>query len=118
MPEIHRMSTTTAYQTIKNLRSLFTCHVIPDQVVSDNGPQFIATEFGELLRNNGIKHIRCSPYHPSSNGQAERFVRSFKEAMIACKNDSLSLNHKIDNFLLTYTSTLHATIQVFKLNNS
>ena len=29
-PEIHRMSTTTAYQTIKILRSLFACHGIPD----------------------------------------------------------------------------------------
>ena len=29
--------------------------------------------------------------------------------MIACENDSLSLHHKIDNFLLTYRSTPHAT---------
>ena len=29
--------------------------------------------------------------------------------MIACENDSLSLNHKIDNFLLTYRFTPHAT---------
>ena len=49
-------------------------------------------------------HLLNSPYHPS-NGQAERFVRSFKEAMNACENDSLSLDHKIDNFLLTYRST-------------
>ena len=60
------------------------------------------------MKNNGIKHIRCSPYHQSSNGQAERFVKSFKEAMIACENDSLALDHKIDNFLLTYRSP-HAT---------
>ena len=54
-------------------------------------------------------NIGCSPYHPSSNGQAETFVRSFKEAMIACENGSLALDHKIDNFLLTYRSTPHAT---------
>ena len=77
-PEIHRMSTTTAYQTINILRSLLACHGIPNQVVSDNGPQFIATEFGEFLQNNGIKHIHCSTYHPSSNGEAERFVRSYE----------------------------------------
>ena len=98
-PEMYRMYTTTAYQTIKILKSLFACHAIPDQVVSDNGPHFIATKFEEFLRNNGIKHIRCSPYHHSSNRKAEKFVKSFIEAMIPCENDSLSLNHKIDNFL-------------------
>ena len=50
------MSTTTTYQTIKILRSLFARYGIPDQVVSNNGPQFISSEFGEFMKNNGIKH--------------------------------------------------------------
>ena len=87
------MSTTTTYQTIQILRSLFGRDVIPDQIVSDNGPHFIATEF---MNQNGIKHIECSPYYPSSKkGQAERFVRSFKEIIRACEHENLSLTHKI-----------------------
>ena len=66
---------------------------------SDNGPQVITAEFSTFMKQNGIKHIKCSPYHPSSNGQAERFVRSFKEA---CENENLSLE-------LTYRTTPHTT---------
>jgi len=28
-------------------------------------------EFETFIKNNGVKHIRSAPYHPSSNGEAE-----------------------------------------------
>ncbi len=70
------------------LRHLFAVHGIPEQ---DNGPQFISEEFA---RTNGIRHIRCSP---ASNGEAERLVRTFKEAMKTGKGDGLTLTHRLDN---------------------
>ncbi len=47
---------------------------LPLQLVSDNGPQFVAAEISEFFKQNGVKHIRCNLYHPASNGLAERFV--------------------------------------------
>ena len=93
------MALTTTARTITALRHLFATHGIPEQVVSDNGPQFISADFEEFMRTNGIKHSRSSPYHPASNGEVERFVRTFKEAMRAGKDDGLSLAHRLDNFL-------------------
>ncbi|XP_028400838.1 uncharacterized protein K02A2.6-like [Dendronephthya gigantea] len=59
---------------------------------------------------NGIQRILVAPYHPSSNGQAERFVQTFKHFMKASDSKSSArLQLKVNNFLLTYRSTPRAT---------
>ena len=54
-----------------------------DQLVSDNGPQFTARHFTNFVNANGIRHIRTAPCHPASNGEIQRFVQTFKQAMKA-----------------------------------
>lgn len=107
--EVIEMNSTTTSKTIEALRQSFAAYGLPQQIVSDNGPQFTSEEFSAFLRGNGIKHHRCTPYHPSSNGEAERFVRTFKESIKASCRDGLTLSHRIQNFLLMYRSTPHAT---------
>ena len=111
-PEVFVMQSTTTNKTIEVLRHLFAAHGIPEQVVTDNGPQFVADEFASFLKGNGVKHIRTIPYHPASNGLVERFVQSFKQALRASQNDGRSLNNRLSTFLLTYRSTQHATTGV------
>lgn len=36
--------------------------------------------FGRVALENGIEHRLTKPYHPWTNGQAERMVRSIKES--------------------------------------
>ena len=103
------MSQTTTSRTIAVLRHLFASHGISEQVVSDNGPQFTSEDFTEFMKANGIRHTRCAPYHPASNGEAERFVRTFKEAMKTGRGDGLTVAHRLENFLLTYRTTPHTT---------
>jgi len=56
-------------------------------VVSDNGPQLTADTFEEFCKQHGIKHITTAPFHPASNGLAERFVQMFKLTVIKNIND-------------------------------
>jgi putative transposase len=42
------------------------------RLVSDNGPGYLANAFEDYLRMLAIRHIRCSPHHPQSNGKLER----------------------------------------------
>ena len=104
------MKTTTADSTINAMRNIFVRYGLPTQVVSDNGPPFQSAEYEEFLRQNGIQRILVSPYHPSSNGLAERFLQTFKYAMESSADDpASSIQRRIQNFLLSYRSTPHAT---------
>ena len=86
-PEVIVMASTMATRTITALRELFARNGIPNQLVSDNdsdnGPQFVSEEFKQFLANNGVRHIRSSPYHPASNRAAERMVQTMKSALKA-----------------------------------
>jgi putative transposase len=46
---------------------------ITPQIISDNGPQFIARDFKEFIRICGMTHVRTSSYYPQSNGKIERW---------------------------------------------
>ena len=111
-PEVVPMNSTTSTQTITVLRQVFSAYGIPRQLVSDNGPQFTSVEFATFCQVNGIKHIRTSPYHPASNGLAERFVQSFKVAMKKAEKDGLPFSQRLATFLLSYRTTPHATTNV------
>ena len=69
------MTSITTEKTINDLRLLFAQHGLPEEVIPDNGPQLISNEFAEFIHKNGIKHNLTPPYHPQSNGAAERAVR-------------------------------------------
>ena len=77
-PEVVKMSTTSAKATVTTLRDIFSRHGLPEIIVSQNGPQFTATEFEQFCTSNGILHRISALYKPSTNGQAERVVQILK----------------------------------------
>ena len=102
------MRNTTAAETVATLRSLVARMGLPEQVVSDDGPQFVSGEFKHFTEMNGIRHVTGAPYHPSTNGLAERMVQSFKNAVKADRSDR-SIQHKLDRFMFAYRTAPHAT---------
>ena len=55
------------------------------QIISDNGPQFLARDFKEFIRLVGATHVRTSPYYPQSNGKLERWHKTLKSDAIRVK---------------------------------
>ena len=111
-PEVRFMKSTTALKTLEVLRDWFSSHGIPHRLVTNNGPQFVAQEFADFCKNNGIRHTKSAPYHPASNGLVERFVQTLKQSIKDTLNDGRSLNHRLASFLLTYRTTPHSTTGV------
>ncbi|RXN15281.1 gypsy-18 is [Labeo rohita] len=102
---------TSAEKTINILRHLWASYGFPKELVSDNGPPFTSREFEEFLRKNGVRHVLSPPYHPATNGQAERVVQIFKKAWERLRSQSVAPHMRLARFLLTYRNTPHTVTE-------
>ena len=73
-PEVWDMGSTSSAKTIEVMQQFFKKYGLPEQIVSDNGPQFRSSKFAEFLSHLGVKHYRSAVYHPATNGQVERLL--------------------------------------------
>ena len=105
--DIYPVKSATSQATIEKLRQSFSVFGLPKLLVSDNGTCFTSAEFETFMKQNGIDHVRSAPFHPSSNGLAERAVQTFKEGMKKIKGDTLQT--KLSRFLFSYRITPHTT---------
>ena len=105
--EVRMVHSVTSLSTIQELRSVFATHGLPEIIVSDNGTAFTSNEFQEFTSKNGIHHIKTAPYHPASNGLAERAVQTFKEGLKKLTEGSVET--KLARFLFQYRLTPHST---------
>ncbi|XP_052749474.1 uncharacterized protein K02A2.6-like [Galleria mellonella] len=99
--------TTTA--TIKILKNFFTTFGLPITIVSDNGRQFRSEEMMTFLKENGIQSKFTAPFHPSTNGQAERYVQTFKNKIKSMIHEKGTLMEKLSRFLMMYRKTPNNT---------
>ena len=57
----------------KELVNLFSHIGVPDEILTDQGTNFISSLLEEIYCLFHIKRIRTTPYHPQSDGVVERF---------------------------------------------
>ena len=105
--EVHITSAATSAVTINKMKLSFSTLGLPEILVTDNGPAFASQEFAAFVKANGIKHITSVPYHPASNGLAERAVQTFKAAMKKLKTGALE--DRVMKFLFKYRITPQST---------
>ncbi len=105
--DIYPVKSATSQATIEKLRQSFSVFGLPKMLVSDNRTCFTSAEFETFMKQNGIDHVKSAPFHPSSNGLAERAVQTFKEGMKKIKSDTLQT--RLSRFLFSYRITPHTT---------
>lgn len=106
---VERVKNADGLSTVRKLTEIFALFGNPEVIVSDNGTPFTSSEFGELCKTNGIKHIRSAPYHPSTNGEAERFVQVFKRALRPHAGTGVDTQLEVTRFLQRYRTIPHST---------
>ncbi len=74
------------------------------------GTCLVSQEFEQFLITNGIRHFTSSPYHPATNGLAERAVQIVKNGLKREKEGSLSL--RLSKVLFNYRISPHNTTNV------
>jgi putative transposase len=82
----------TTENTLTVLKQAIAQHGSPDEILTDRGTQFYASEgerkekgisqFEQYLADQGIKHILCRVNHPQTNGKLERFYGVLEDKMI------------------------------------
>ncbi|PIO76257.1 integrase core domain protein [Teladorsagia circumcincta] len=103
-PEILQVCSISTSATIKAMKRIFAQFGNPQTLVTDNGTQFTSTMSVEFCRQRGIRHIRSPPFHPQSNGQAERFVDTFERGLAKLKREGPS-TEALQDFLMAYRAT-------------
>jgi len=57
----------------------------PHTLVTDSAPTFMSDEFQDYCHARGIVHLTGAPYHPATNGAAERLVQTFSRVSVSQK---------------------------------
>ena len=107
--EVELMSEVTATKIVSMLLKLFCREGIPETIVSDNGPQFIARKFVDFLDSHGVNHLKTANYHPRANGLVERFNRTLGNFLASAKQMGGDLQARLTEMLGAYNATPHAT---------
>ena len=89
--EVVGLKTMEATEIIQALKSIFARFGIPEMLVSDNGPQYVATQFMSFAEKYGFIHVTSLPKYPQSNGAAERAVQTVKRLMAKSTDFHLAL---------------------------
>ena len=77
-PEAIPLRTTNAKTVAEALIQYFSRVGIPDEIVSDQGSNFMSKLLAQLYDQLGVTKIKTSVYHPEANGLVERFNGTLK----------------------------------------
>ncbi|XP_037965358.2 uncharacterized protein K02A2.6 isoform X1 [Plutella xylostella] len=111
-PEVFLMSNITAGKTISIFKDVYTRFGYPLHLVVDNGPTWTSNEFKEFCNITGVKMSFTPPYHPATNGAAERFVQTFKNHVKKIVDSGHNLEYATNLFLFDYRTSVNRTTGV------
>ncbi|XP_037580326.1 uncharacterized protein K02A2.6-like [Dermacentor silvarum] len=103
---------TPAEKSLEDLVKVLSDHYEPASRIIAERFRFNRRYQAEVfLRSNAVQHVKTPPYHPASNGAAERLVQTVKKNLVRqlrderCSGQARTIQHRLDQFLFTYCNT-------------
>ena len=101
-----------AQTTCNALMEVFARFGLPREILSDNGGNFTAGVTEKLMQMLGVKHIKCSPFHPESNGMLERSHQVLKKTLDKLGASQSNWDEYLPQTLLALRTAPHATLGI------
>ena len=79
--EVAKLIRTTSPDIVVHLKSMFARHGIRDQLVSNNGLQFLSNALAQFAEEYALTHTTTSPRYPQANSEVERAVQTVKHLL-------------------------------------
>lgn len=80
-PEAIPLRSIDAETIAEELITVFSRYGIPQEILSDQGSNFMSQLLKEMYRLMKIHPIRTTPYHPQTDGLVERFHKTLKSVL-------------------------------------
>ncbi|CAG8555675.1 11033_t:CDS:1 [Paraglomus occultum] len=107
--EVAALSTKDASSVVAFVTRRIICrHGIPSEITTDNGAEFVNSQFESLCKKNRIKQIKTTPYHPQGNGLVERYNQTLVRTLRKILDGGLT---EWDNFIAPATFAYNTSVQ-------
>ncbi len=107
--EVAILRSTTAKKIIDALRPMISRFGVPFSIKSDNGPQFVSSEFKLFCEEFGIEHRKSPPLWPQANGEVEIQNKTLGKMLKIAQVEKRDWKEELQTFLLAYRSTPQST---------
>ena len=94
------MKKITTEAVAETLLDIFSRLGVPQEVLSDNGSQFVSDCMKEVARLLSVKQLKTTPYHPMCNGLVEKFNGTLKTMLKRLCSEQPKQWHRYINALL------------------
>ena len=109
-PEAYALRNVTTETVVKCLIDMTARVGIPEEVLMDNGSNFVSKTMREYCTTMGIEQIKTSPYHPQTDGMVKRFNATLKRLLHKLtQNPKVEWGECLPYVLWVYMGIVHKT---------
>ncbi len=101
------MSTRTGDNVVKKLDMVVEAYGARRVLLADNARKFRLDKLKEWCRENGIKLVHSTPYHPQGNSISERMHGTMKSLLTMCKGQPTRWSQYIKKCQRILNSAIH-----------